>query len=698
MMKALYESTTLRVFLVVPALLLTTLTWNTDAATVTGTLGIDPGGRAGADGQGRVLLFAPNPLQGGSSVSHFDRSATPNLLMEPNVSANLAFGRVDLTRPLMEDIGWSSGSSNLILRVQDAAGQGFNDPTLGNQRTQAIQRALQVWSGVLRSSVPINVGVKFSDLTCGASGGTLASAGPQFVFDNFPGAPMGNTWYSGPLAEALSGQNLSLQDNSDGTAPDIEVTFNSQIDNSCLGAGSRFYYGLDGNEPPGTINFVTVALHELGHGLGFISFANEGSGMWFMGQPDIFGRFLLNNTNGLTWPQMTNAQRAASAINSDHLVWSGNRVTAQVPNFLNPGPALTIGAPASVAGRYQITDAQFGPPFTNPGISGRIVLANDGSGSPSEACNPLVNGGQIAGHIAMVDRGNCNFTVKVKHAQNAGARGVIVVNNTGGNSITLGGTDNTITIPSGMIRRADGDRIKAAMDAVDPPGALMLGTGSVSVNEGAGTVTLNVRRNGGSIGTVSVSYATSNGTALAGQDYTSTSGTLTFANGESGPMPIQIPLLDDATSENNESFTLALQNPTGGATLGTPSSTQITLIDNEPCEPSATTACVQQGRFKVSVTWTNFDDEDGVGTIIPSSADDSVLFWFFGSENWEMLMKVIDGCSFNNHFWVFAAATTNVEYTLRVTDTETGASKEFFNPLGNASEAVTDTTAFATCP
>ncbi len=63
-----------------------------------------------------------------------------------------------------------------------------------------------------------------------------------------------------------------------------------------------------------------------------------------------------------------------------------------------------------------------------------------------------------------------------------------------------------------------------------------------------------------------------------------------------------------------------------------------------------------------------------------------------------MLVKVLDGCPVNQHFWVFAAATTNVEYTLRVTDTETGAVEEYLNPLGVASPAIIDTEAFMTCP
>ncbi|MCH9647715.1 MAG: hypothetical protein K0U98_05710, partial [Deltaproteobacteria bacterium] len=73
------------------------------------------------------------------------------------------------------------------------------------------------------------------------------------------------------------------------------------------------------------------------------------------------------------------------------------------------------------------------------------------------------------------------------------------------------------------------------------------------------------------------------------------------------------------------------------------------------------------------------------------------LLWFFNDQNWEMLVKVINGCESNDHFWVFSAATTNVEYTLRVTDTETGEVKEYFNPLNSNARAITDTEAFGSC-
>ncbi|MCP3937441.1 MAG: DUF11 domain-containing protein, partial [Actinomycetia bacterium] len=116
-----------------------------------------------------------------------------------------------------------------------------------------------------------------------------------------------------------------------------------------------------------------------------------------------------------------------------------------------------------------------------------------------------------------------------------------------------------------------------------------------------------------------------------------------------------------------------------------------------PDPPAATSLLLSGGRFLVEVEWRDFQGSSGEGRAVTMRSSDSGLFYFFDADNWEVLVKVLDGCGFNDHFWVFSAATTNVEYTLRVTDTETGATSEYFNALGQAAPAVTDTAAFATC-
>jgi tetratricopeptide (TPR) repeat protein len=115
------------------------------------------------------------------------------------------------------------------------------------------------------------------------------------------------------------------------------------------------------------------------------------------------------------------------------------------------------------------------------------------------------------------------------------------------------------------------------------------------------------------------------------------------------------------------------------------------------CAHGASNLCLNQSRFNVTVSWRDFTGNTGSGQVVPIQSADSGLFYFFSENNWEMLVKVLRGCPVNNYYWVFAAATTNVEYTLTVTDMLTGDSTSYFNPLGNSAAAITDTQALATC-
>ena len=115
------------------------------------------------------------------------------------------------------------------------------------------------------------------------------------------------------------------------------------------------------------------------------------------------------------------------------------------------------------------------------------------------------------------------------------------------------------------------------------------------------------------------------------------------------------------------------------------------------CVADANTLCLG-GRFKVTASWVT-SRMNGVGTSVPLAANPSSgLFYFFSSDNIEMLIKVINGCSLSNTYWVFFAATTNVQFTVTVVDVSTGKTKVYFNPLNQAAAPVQDTNAFATCP
>lgn len=115
------------------------------------------------------------------------------------------------------------------------------------------------------------------------------------------------------------------------------------------------------------------------------------------------------------------------------------------------------------------------------------------------------------------------------------------------------------------------------------------------------------------------------------------------------------------------------------------------------CVGSDTVLCLQNNRFQVEVERVGAQGS-GPARVVNVGGADSGILWFFSADNWEMLIKVLDGCAINNHYWVFAASATAVEWTITVTDTETDAVMQYFNPPGVASPAITDTAAFATCP
>jgi hypothetical protein len=111
------------------------------------------------------------------------------------------------------------------------------------------------------------------------------------------------------------------------------------------------------------------------------------------------------------------------------------------------------------------------------------------------------------------------------------------------------------------------------------------------------------------------------------------------------------------------------------------------------CIPSETALCLQQGRFRVEATWRTGEGQ-GVARVHPETADSGSL-WFFGPENLELLVKVLNGCQQPSHaFWVFAAGLTNVEVELVVTDMVSKQVKRYRNPLNRHFPPILDTGAF----
>ena len=153
-----------------------------------------------------------------------------------------------------------------------------------------------------------------------------------------------------------------------------------------------------------------------------------------------------------------------------------------------------------------------------------------------------------------------------------------------GDYVIEGNETFTVTLSGAVNANINTGTATGTIQDDDVAGTLALSSATYSVNEGGGTVTITVNRSGGLASGVGVNYATSNGTATAGSDYTSTSGTLTF-NGGVTSQTFTVPILQDSLVEGNETFNVALSSATGGATLGTPSSAVVTIVDDDVALP-----------------------------------------------------------------------------------------------------------------
>ncbi|HRG16074.1 MAG TPA: peptidase [Pseudomonadota bacterium] len=355
----------------------------------------------------------------------------------------------------------------------DGPGEGFNDPavvaalpsnpftTLGAQRLHVFQTAANQWGALLNSNVEIKVQAAFNPLTCNGTSATLGSAGAMTVHSNFANAPVANVWYNAALANSLATTDLDPATN------DINSQFNVSIDTgTCLNGTAGWYYSTAASDttPAGRLPLLPVVFHEIAHGLGFQTFTSSSTGAFFNGTAAIWDTFLADATSGTTWINMAdNATRLASAISDPNLIWKGPNVTAEQANFLLGAGILTITAPGNIAGVKTAQIAAFGPLAPQSGLTGAIVAATDAGGASTlDGCEAISNAAAVTGKIALMVRGNCNFTVKVKNAQDAGAIGAVIDNNAAGLP-GMAGADPTISIPSIGISQADGNAIRAEL-------------------------------------------------------------------------------------------------------------------------------------------------------------------------------------------------------------------------------------------
>jgi hypothetical protein len=477
--------------------------------------------RTGSDGEpvvgcvsslGEANEFFRRDLETGAPVASKwpEKTDTASLAARHGMSASEFEFYLKMIRDAAAQRAASPESATLNIVNGDGAGEGFNDATAatpeggntgttrGEQRLQLFQFAAGIWGAFLDTNVQIDINSQFNSLSpCTTSGGVLGSAGTTQIYRDFSNAQYPSTWYHVALANKREGADLN------GATPEINARFNTDVDNGCLGAGSRFYYGLNNSTPSQRINLLVVLLHEMGHGLGFSGFVNGTTGTLNQGFSDVYTRNMFDVTTGKYWHQMTDAERQASALNAGHVVWDGGNVkiassfltagrdssgrpqlytpstfqagssishfdTANSPNLLmepniNPGIPLTLDLTRQEMrdiGWYRDNNADLVPDTITgllpsggtlaPGSAGTISWTNTGGFSRNVTIELSIDGGATYPTVLAADTPNTgSFTFTVPNTPTGQGRvrvrevGFIDPAGVSGANFTIGATGGT---------------------------------------------------------------------------------------------------------------------------------------------------------------------------------------------------------------------------------------------------------------
>jgi YVTN family beta-propeller protein len=214
----------------------------------------------------------------------------------------------------------TAGAVPLEIAYGNGEGEGFFDAKRGAGRRAAFEFAADFWARTLAGDVPVVVDATMLPLGGGGASALLASAGTVTIHRNFSGGQP-DTWYGAALANQLAGGDLN------GETAEITIRFNEDVDGPEVLGSVSWYYGLDARAGA-DIDLVTIALHEIGHGLGFFETVEPARGGWRSGDdPAIFDRMLFRPGVG-GFAEMLAAERLAAIVATGRLLWGGAFVTA----------------------------------------------------------------------------------------------------------------------------------------------------------------------------------------------------------------------------------------------------------------------------------------------------------------------------------------------------------------------------------
>ena len=214
-------------------------------------------------------------------------------------------------------LAWAAAGSTpcaavpLSIQYDNEQGEGFFDSELGEARRTAFEAAVAIWADALPGSVPVIIATRMVPFGGSGTGALLAQAGSVTVHRNFGGGATPSTWYSAAVASQIIDSDINGAD-----LPEISVDFNSDLDDNVVLGSVGWYYGLDA-EPGTDIDLITIALHELAHGLGFFSQIEPVAGGWqIANNPSSFDRRLRRPfVDGFS--EMVDSERLAAIISAN---------------------------------------------------------------------------------------------------------------------------------------------------------------------------------------------------------------------------------------------------------------------------------------------------------------------------------------------------------------------------------------------
>jgi hypothetical protein len=275
---------------------------------------------------------------------------------------------------------------------------------------------------------------------------------------------------------------------------------------------------------------------------------------------------------------------------------------------------LDMGAVEVNGGTFQFSSATYS--VNEDGASITITVNRAGGTDPATVNYATSNGSASFGSDYTTTSGTLNFAA----GQTSATFNVPILDD----ALVEGNETVNLTLSSPSAGSTIGAQSTAVLTIVDvEPGQFVFSSATYSVAENGASILITVNRINGSTNAASVNYSTSNGSASAGADFTTTNGTLNFGIGQTSAT-FSVPILDDALVEGNETFNLALSAPTNGAALGSPSTSVVTITDFEPgsVQFNASTASVNEGSI-VTLTITRTNGSNGPLTVTFGTASGS---------------------------------------------------------------------------